>query len=104
MGCQREAQTGKGVPAEGQADCNLTTALVGMFVPALLNRRLKGSFSAPERNGLGQLVSLQINFLILQEKSYIFHIAVQEHFHKHIPQKGHLRVKHLRFRYFPVSQ
>lgn len=84
--------------------CNLATALVGMFVPVLLNRRVKGSFPALERNGLGQLVSLQINFLILQEKSCIFHVAFQEHFHKHIPQKGHLGVKHLRCRYFPVSQ
>lgn len=83
--------------------CNLATALVGMFVPVLLNRRVKGSFPALETNGLGQLVSLQINFLILQEKSCIFHVAFQEHFQKHIPQKGHLGLKHLRFRYFPVS-
>jgi len=43
------------------------SALIRMLMSVLLNSRVKVSFPAPERNGLGQLVSFPINFLILQK-------------------------------------
>lgn len=48
--------------------CNLASVLINTLVSMLLNRRAKGSLPTPEKNGLGQLMSLQTNFLILQVK------------------------------------